>query len=237
MGYTYVVSDIHGDYDKYRQIFKTIDFKDDDILYLLGDIVDRGNGSCKIILDAMYRTNVYLIMGNHELIARQCLRDLSKEITEETIKEVLPFDNYNQIVEWMAEGGNSTVSEFRELSLENREAVLDYLDDDWEYYKELHINGHDFILVHASLNHFEENKPIYEYSSEDLLFNRMDYSKVYFKDKFIVSGHTPTSEIKDNPHPNKIYIQNNHIAIDCGCGYGHNLGIIRLEDLKEFYVE
>lgn len=237
MGYTYVVSDIHGDYDKYRQIFKTIDFKDDDILYMLGDIVDRGNGSCKIILDAMYRTNVYLIMGNHEFIARACLKDLTKEITEETIAEVLPFDNYYQIVEWLAQGGSSTVSEFRKLSRQDREAVLDYLNDDWEYYKELHINGRDYLLVHASLNHFEPSKPIYEYSCEDLLFNRMDYSRVYFKDKFIVSGHTPTNEITENPNSYKIYTQNNHIAIDCGSGYGHNLGIIRLDDLKEFYIE
>ena len=43
--------------------------------------------------------------------------------------------------------------------------------------------------------------------------------------------------IENNPNPGFIYQANNHIAIDCGCVFGGRLGCIRLEDMKEFYVE
>lgn len=34
----------------------------------------------------------------------------------------------------------------------------------------------------------------------------------------------------------KIYRGNNHVAIDCGCGFGGKLGCICLETMEEFYV-
>ena len=42
MGATYVISDIHGNYNAYMDMLKKIQFDDDDILYILGDILDRG---------------------------------------------------------------------------------------------------------------------------------------------------------------------------------------------------
>ena len=41
----YVMSDIHGMYEKYEKMLKQIDLSEKDTLYVLGDIVDRGSGS------------------------------------------------------------------------------------------------------------------------------------------------------------------------------------------------
>lgn len=38
----YVMSDIHGCYEKYRAMLKAIKFAEDDALYVLGDVLDRG---------------------------------------------------------------------------------------------------------------------------------------------------------------------------------------------------
>ena len=38
----YVMSDIHGCYEKYRQMLDLIRFCEEDTLYILGDVVDRG---------------------------------------------------------------------------------------------------------------------------------------------------------------------------------------------------
>ena len=38
----YVLSDIHGMYDKYQQMLAKIDLKPEDTLYILGDVIDRG---------------------------------------------------------------------------------------------------------------------------------------------------------------------------------------------------
>ena len=50
---TYVMSDLHGCYDKYRQMLEQIGFGDDDTLYILGDVIDRGEGGIDILLDMM----------------------------------------------------------------------------------------------------------------------------------------------------------------------------------------
>ena len=45
---TYVMSDLHGQYELYREMLKKIEFDSGvDMLYVLGDILDRGSGSLK----------------------------------------------------------------------------------------------------------------------------------------------------------------------------------------------
>lgn len=71
-----------------------------------------------------------------------------------------------------------------------------------------------------------------------MVWERPDYEITYFKNKYVITGHTPTVAIERNPKPGYIYQNNNHIAINCGCGLsGGRLGCLRLEDMKEFYVE
>ena len=48
---TYVMSDLHGNYEAYINMLKKIDLKDSDMLYILGDVLDRGPHPIKIILD------------------------------------------------------------------------------------------------------------------------------------------------------------------------------------------
>ena len=38
----YVVSDIHGEDDRFHKMLKLIRFSKQDTLYILGDVVDRG---------------------------------------------------------------------------------------------------------------------------------------------------------------------------------------------------
>ena len=39
---TYVISDIHGMYNKFTELLNKIKLKDTDTLYILGDVLDRG---------------------------------------------------------------------------------------------------------------------------------------------------------------------------------------------------
>ena len=47
----YVMSDIHGCYEKYLKMLNKIKFSSDDTLYILGDVVDRGPEGMKALLD------------------------------------------------------------------------------------------------------------------------------------------------------------------------------------------
>ena len=39
---TYVISDIHGEYERFMELLEEIELKDTDTLYVLGDVLDRG---------------------------------------------------------------------------------------------------------------------------------------------------------------------------------------------------
>ena len=69
----YVMSDIHGCFDKYQKMLRRIDFAPEDTLYVLGDVIDRGPDGIKILQDMMGRVNVFPILGNHEFTAAVCL--------------------------------------------------------------------------------------------------------------------------------------------------------------------
>lgn len=62
----YVMSDLHGCYDKYLRMLEQIHLGDNDTLYILGDVIDRGKDGVKILLDMMNKKNVHPIIGNHE---------------------------------------------------------------------------------------------------------------------------------------------------------------------------
>ena len=70
---TYVVSDLHGNYDKFKQLIEKIGLKDTDILYVLGDIVDYGEQTMELIGDLSVRYNVYAIAGEHDFLALRML--------------------------------------------------------------------------------------------------------------------------------------------------------------------
>ena len=50
---TYVISDIHGEYEKFNDLLKKIDLKDTDTLYVLGDVLDRGHHPIRTLLQLM----------------------------------------------------------------------------------------------------------------------------------------------------------------------------------------
>lgn len=229
----YIMSDIHGNYEKYIQALKAINLHDNDTLYVLGDVVDRGANSCKILIDMMCRFNVIPLLGNHEFMAMKVLSKLIEEITENTI------ESFNQefitgMLNWFDNGGKSTFDEFKKLSSEDRQAVLDYLGE-FELYREITVNRQNYILVHAGFDNFKRAKRLSDYKLHEIIWAKTDYDKVYFKDKILVTGHTPVSVILFDKNANKIYKKNNHIAIDCGCGFGGQLGILCLDTMEEIY--
>ena len=61
---TYVISDIHGEYDKFTTLLEKIDLKDMDTLYILGDVLDRGPNPVKTLLKLMEMPNVVLFHKN-----------------------------------------------------------------------------------------------------------------------------------------------------------------------------
>ncbi len=232
---TYVMSDLHGDYKKYTKMLDLIEFSDEDTLYILGDIVDRGAEPMKILYDMSMRPNVIPLMGNHEHMAEDILRLTNVEITEETIETNWNEDIVRAVQEWYENGGYTTSKDFHRLTQDDREYILDYLQD-FSFYEEVTVGENTFVLVHAGLPDFSHEKLLDEYPALLMLYTKTDYTKRYYPDRYLVTGHIPTFTI-DPACEGKIYRKNGHIAIDCGVCHGKALGCIRLDDLKEFYIE
>ena len=66
---TYCISDIHGEYDRYIKMLQLVDFSADDTMYILGDVIDRGPDSIKLLehVAALMRENSHCI-GNADII-------------------------------------------------------------------------------------------------------------------------------------------------------------------------
>ena len=115
---TYVISDIHGQYDMFMELLDKIKLKEKDTLYILGDVVDRGPHPIKTLMKLMEMPNVICMVGNHELMALECLEFLSKEITDMSIGE-LDEKILDNLVTWQYNGSKSTIDEFRKLMVLN----------------------------------------------------------------------------------------------------------------------
>ncbi|WP_330404021.1 fructose-bisphosphatase class III [Lachnospira multipara] len=228
------MSDIHGQYDMFMELLETINFKETDTLYVLGDVLDRGPHPIKVLRKLMKTPNAICMVGNHELMAVKCLEFLMKEITDMSIEE-LDEEMLDNLVNWQYNGGKSTIDEFGELNPDEKQDVLDFIKE-FLIYEEVTVSGRDYLLVHGGLGNYSPEKDIEDYSLHELIWMRADYDVQYFKDKFVITGHTPTQSIEDNPRPGFIYRKNNHIAIDCGAHYsGGRLAAICLETGEEFY--
>lgn len=225
---TYVLADIHGFHYKYLEFLQYTNFNDNDTLYIIGDVLDRGSKSIPLIQDIMKKTNVILIKGNHEDMLLPVLNDLmfeSKEVQEQIINDEISISRNI--------GQEYTLRDFCKLTTNEQNEITYYISQ-LPLYEEIEVNGINFILVHAGLPNFSD-MPIEYYDEVDLLFGPHDFEINHYGDgSKIVIGHTPTRFIS-GAIPDKIFHINDTIAIDCGCGFGGQLGVLSLDTGEELY--
>ncbi len=231
----YVMSDLHGRYDKYTEMLSKIHFTSDDELYVLGDICDRGPSSAQIYLDIMKRENVHCIMGNHEKMLLENLPHVFGIFFEKDAN-VISAD-YGL---WSINGGGTTCASFIEVGKENMLKIYNYIRL-FPFYRVVEVEKKRYLLVHAGIDNYLDTKSLCEYLPEELLWSDIDYDDTYYPTKFdkIIVGHTPTFLLNENKSA-AIYRGNgNVIAIDCGAVFedsGGRLGCLCLDTMEEFYA-
>ena len=78
----------------------------------MGDVVDRGSDSIKILQDMMIRSNVFGIIGNHELMMVECLNFLCDEITDTSL-DAFNEEKLMKLSEWICNGASPTIEAFK----------------------------------------------------------------------------------------------------------------------------
>lgn len=222
----YVMSDVHGQYNWFLKMLEKIHFFQDDELYIIGDIMDRGPKNLEMFDIVKNTPNIHLVMGNHE------------EMALEYYKNKDPLDRRL----WFNNGGEKTFSQFFENEKSETE-IIDFLSN-LPYQKEIEVNGINYVLTHSD--------PFADYE-DGMIWSRLcifdDYSAVVKPNTIYLTGHTPIPSIYGNKAEEKIYKSKDENVwfIDYGCAYASlsfdnykamaSLGCIRLDDQKLFIVD
>ncbi len=228
----YCTSDWHGyPLDKCKQMLEHIGFCDDDDLYILGDVIDRGNDGVAILRWIMGMPNVHLIRGNHE---DMMLKNnfLFETVTDEMIDR-LTGDELWMYHHWANNGGKTTIEALKALPESQRKDIYDFVSDT-PFYEAITVGERDFLLVHSGLGGFAKDKRMAEYSSGDLLWCRPHLMTRYFDDITVVFGHTPTFTYGAE-YAKKAIRTDTWINIDVGAAVGNAPMLLRLDDLQEYY--
>ena len=221
---TYVTANPHGENERFQTLLRAIDFCDSDVLYVLGDIVDYGEGAMDLLTDMSMRLNVFPIAGEHDFTALKMLTGFSKMLESGKAPDA---DFSAKMTEWAADGGMATLNAFRALDADMREGALDYLAD-CMLCDEVEVKGKRYFLAHAGLDHYSADKLSEDYTPEEV-FAPVLPDKSFFKDRTLVVGHTPTASGKIERRDGVIYL-------DCGAGRGGRLGCLCLETGEEYYA-
>lgn len=182
----YAVSNLYGDWDRYMAVLKAIDLKKDDMLFVLGDIVDGGTRGVEILKDMMLRGNVFPILGDHDYIAYEVLSGIWEE-TREDITAPLSKELAQRCAQWEKHGGDGTLEGFARLSEDDKEALIEYLEE-FTMYEEVEAEGMDFVLCHSMPENFMTDDSLDDYTAEEILSGEVDYYKDYFFGKVLISA-------------------------------------------------
>lgn len=230
----YVIPDIHGQYEKLNKLLnKIIDHKQpDDKIVFLGDYVDRGKDSSKVI-DLIHsikdRSDVILLMGNHDIAF---------------YNSIININNFDlSSIEWLShnsietlESYNINCDELKYLEIDDLLSLQTKLDikrrfnqflkeiyafkesDEFKKLKEVildceyYYETDDFLFSHSGGLNFLKPE---EHSTTQWVWSR-DFQKRKFSDKTYVVGHTPTS------FGDVEYLDSNILMCDTGSVYDKN---------------
>lgn len=235
---TYVMSDLHGCHKQFLQMCEQIGLTENDDLFLLGDLVDRGPEPVALLLACMERPNVYPLMGNHEALFLRCAEQIPPQATPENFFEQYFPSMHEVCTPWLQNGGEVTLMQYLALSPARRENVLRYLSE-FSLYAQCVVDGVPYLLTHSGLDHYEPGKPLTDYTDADFLQARPQPDTVYDSERVLIFGHTPTLSFLPAAAQAEVFFAETFINIDCGAVFsdaGGRLSCLRLDDRKVFYL-
>ncbi len=166
----YFISDIHGYYDLFCRLLDKIRFGGRDRLFVLGDMLDKGPQSIRLVKLLFSMPNVFCVAGNHEYDFLKYYRALMQQ-TEDydaVLSRLKEYFSDGDLLDWDTVDG------------------LDLLP----FYAE----GENFIGVHAGIPVRERKLlPLGEVSAEQFVYDRRfkDADVLPRGERCVLFGHTP----------------------------------------------
>lgn len=195
----YVITDLHGNnkiWDKIKDYLHN-----EDILYCLGDSIDRGPNGFRILQELIQRPHTYMIKGNHELMLVDGLK------TELHINEAKDLRSGNRPLDlWWYNGGYSTYMDIKSSLSKNQ--LMDFIDYIDNLPQSIILDSKDK-RSKIYLDHSGFTPP---YINNDSYWNRTHLKSEWINDPFdttrtiIIHGHTPVELIDANEYHANGYI-------------------------------
>lgn len=225
----YVTSDLHGEYDLFLSLLEKINFSDEDVLYICGDVIEKGDDSLKLAKLISQMPNARCVLGNHEYAF---------------------LKYYWKIMQGAPSDAGGALKKLRDYFSDDG-SLLDWQLVDWFESLPFYIEEEDFICVHAGVPLDREARilPLEDAIPEQLVNDRaFKEPSVIVKDgKCVFFGHTPTSYVVGGDDKILAYLrperQGNGVSdyykihLDLGTWVSGKLGCFCIETCKCFYVE
>lgn len=224
---TYVIANPHGCYDQFVSLLEEIKFSKDDVMFVLGDMVDYGNETMDLLCDLTFRENIWPVAGERDRLAYRMLSGFDKMLKEGGAPDA---DYIRDMTDWAGNGGQTTLDAFRGLDEDMKEGVLEYLAD-LPSYETVNVGGREWLLVHSGIAGYTPGKDLDSYDDEAFF---ADEGERNVSGMTVVCGHLPTTEHFDGK--GEIYEGEGYYAIDCGAGRGGRLGCLCLDNGAKYYI-
>lgn len=187
------IGDVHGHYDGLMKLLEAIAPGDGDMVYFVGDLIDRGPKSSEVV-KFVKESSYPCVLGNHEQLLLDAFRD--RKIHKPAFQA------------WLYSGGQATITSYG-----NPQKLL--ADVEWIRTLPTYIDLGDVWLVHAGVH---PELPIEAQGPEDFCWIRSQFHQIsepYFPDKLIVIGHTITFTFA-GLEPGQLALGQGWIGIDTG---------------------
>tara|TARA_B110000211_G_scaffold234635_1_gene305251 strand:+ start:2519 stop:3184 length:666 start_codon:yes stop_codon:yes gene_type:complete len=180
----YAIGDIHGSLEALEAIFNQNIITKEDTVVFLGDYIDRGVNSKRVIDWLILNQSNYnfeFILGNHEIMM------------------VTAKENPDQLMRWLYFGGSRTLDSY---NIKDDNYWMDKIDSaHWAFIDACkpYLTIDDFIFVHAGL---EIGVSLEEQDDDHLYWNKFEVPECYSTEKTVICGHTSRKdgEIADFGH-------------------------------------
>ncbi|RYL89786.1 serine/threonine protein phosphatase [Sporolactobacillus sp. THM7-4] len=223
-----VISDMHGQIDAFNKLLDKVRYEPEkDLLFLLGDYVDRGQNPKAVIQKAreLEKKGAITLKGNHE----------------DMMEKALTRFNSESLSVWAANGGTQTLSSygvsikkvFEDVKSQGFFDLPDDLKNDLEWVQNLNFYAETehYLFVHAGV---DPDKKLDDTDEQTFLWIRGPFLEGYHGDKTVIFGHTPTMTIQ--PTSDVYFGENNIIGIDGGCVFGGQLNCLELPSMETYQV-
>lgn len=100
---TYAIGDIQGCHHTFQALLQRLNFNPDhDSLWLVGDIINRGNGSLEVLRWCYHhQTSVQMVLGNHDLHGLAVAYGQRKAHRGDTLQPILDAPDADELLTWL----------------------------------------------------------------------------------------------------------------------------------------